>query len=88
MSCLRRNSDITGYRIRYGRTHGPWITRGAAVEEGVANIEGTAPENRQFTITGLLPRMLYNVYVTAVNSIDDEGPPAHITEETGVPDGK
>lgn len=49
--------------------------------------EGTAPEDRQFTITGLLPQMLYNIYITAVNNMDDEGPAAHITEGTGTPDG-
>ena len=60
VSCIHRNGDITGYRIR-------------AMTSGENDRIGTVGDVREATISGLIPSTEYTVSVAAVNS-QDTGP--------------
>ena len=87
VSCVQRNSEITGYRVTYGRTESP-VARRQLGETQVVDIAGTADSDRQFTATGLLPRTSYTFSVVAVSSEGETGEPATITEMSAVPDSQ
>ena len=55
VSCVQRNSDITGYQITYGYT-----VEGTTLDS--ASILGT--DMREFTASGLIPRTQYTFLVT------------------------
>ena len=82
VSCLERNSEITGYRVRYLQSESPTsITK-------EANISGVMESDRMFIITGLNPRTSYMIEVMAVNRKNQLGPPANISVITTFPQGK
>ncbi len=81
MECVRRNGDITGYRVAYGRT-------GSQLEDMESgDVTGTETENRRFTALALLPRTSYTFNVMAVNSVGQTGPPSTIIRLTSTPEG-
>ena len=86
VECLQRNSEITGYRVEYGRTESNRPAR-QLMEMGVEDISGTEAANRRFMVTGLLPRRSYMFSVMAVNSEGQMGPPAEIIQTTATPGG-
>ena len=87
VECLERNSEITGYRVEYGRTEEDRRMGRQLREVEVENIAGTGAENRRFMATGLLPRTSYTFNVMAVNSEGQTGPPAEIMGSTSMPEG-
>ena len=60
MSCIDRNSEITGYIVRYAQTGNT-----TTVSESVS---GTSDSDRRFTASGLVPRTSYTFEVAAVSS--------------------
>ena len=84
--CLTRNSEITGYRVEYGRTR-PGI--GQVMEINIVDRIGTDISARRFLATNLLPRTSYTFFVRPVTSEGRTGPhPAEITRTTGTPEGE
>ena len=77
VDCLKRNSEITGYRVGYHQS--PTST----VKE--VNISGVMDSDRMFTITGLNPRTSYMIEVMAMNREKLLGPPANIDVQTTIP---
>ena len=76
MDCLDRNGNISLYKVRYGLT--------SSAERETMDVS-----TRVFTATGLVPRMSYTFDVEAVNFEDFfRGPPASISVETSVPEGR
>ncbi len=74
MVCIDRNSEITGYVLRYGEASSDQreeaVTAGSGDERGVS------------TITGLTPYTEYSIEVAAVNSDSQTGPFADISAQT------
>ena len=60
VSCIDRNSEITGYTVQYSQT-GSFTT----VMESVS---GTSDSDRMFTASGLIPHTSYTFEVAAVSS--------------------
>ena len=58
VSCIDRNSEITGYTVRYGQTGSTTIVMES----------GTSDSDRMFTASGLIPRTSYTFEVAAVSS--------------------
>ena len=79
VECLKRNSEITGYRVGY---QSPTST---AKE---VNISGVMESERMFIITGLNPHTSYMIKVMAVNRENLLGPPANINVTTTIPKGE
>ena len=79
VECLKRNSEITGYRMRYYQS--PTST---AKE---VNISGVMESDRMFTITGLNLNTSYEIEVMAVNRENQFGPPVNINVTTTIPKG-
>ena len=79
VECLKRNSEITGYAVRYRRP----ISTAKEV-----NISGVMDSDRMFTIIGLNPRTSYMIEVMAVNRENHFGPPTNIDVVTTIPQGK
>ena len=78
VSCIDRNSEITGYTVRYGQTGSTTMSN--------ESVLGTS--NRMFTASGLIPRTSYTFEVAAVSS-EGTGPfSIEITVKTTVPEGK
>ena len=59
VSCIDRNSEITGYTVRYGQT-------GSTTND--MSVSGTSDSDRMFTASGLIPRTSYTFEVAAVSS--------------------
>ena len=79
VSCIDRNSEITGYTVRYQ-------TGGVIVNESKLT-SGISDSDRVFTAIGLIPRMNYTFEVAAVSS-EGTGPfSTGTTTETAVPEG-
>ena len=81
IECLKHNSEITGYRVRYLQSESPTST---AKE---VNISGVMESDRMFTIPGLNPSTSYMIEVMAVNRENQLGPPANINVATTIPQG-
>ena len=80
VECLKRNSEITGYRMRY------YQRPNSTAKE--VNISGVMDSDRMFTIIGLNPRTSYMIEVMAVNRENHFGPPTNIDVVTTIPQGK
>ena len=76
VSCLTRNSDITGYEVTFGPTSSSTRT--------TESITGT--EMRTFTVTGLIPRTQYTFQVTSLSD-SGNGPSSTVTSQTTLPSG-
>ena len=78
VDCIDRNSEITGYTVRYQNG-------GTTVMESVL---GTSASDTVFTASGLIPRTSYTFEVAAVSN-EGTGPfSTDTTVETAVPEGK
>ena len=60
VSCIGRNSEITGYTVRYGQTDSTTTV--------MESVSGTSDIDRMFTASGLIPRTSYTFEVAAVSS--------------------
>ena len=60
VSCIDRNSEITGYTVRYGQT--------GSTTTVMESVSGTSDSDRMLTASGLLPRTSYTFEVAAVSS--------------------
>ena len=60
VSCTDRNSEITGYTVRYGQT--------GSTTTVMESVSGTSDSDRMFTASGLIPRTSYTFEVAAVSS--------------------
>ena len=60
VSCIDRNSEITGYTVRYGQT--------GSTTTVMESVSGTSDSDRMFTASGLIPRTSYTFEVAAVSS--------------------
>ena len=60
VSCIDRNSEITGYTVRYGQT--------GSTTTVMESVSGTSDSDRVFTASGLVPRTSYTFEVAAVSS--------------------
>ncbi len=76
VSCLTRNSEITGYEVTFGPTSSSTRT--------TESITGT--QSRTFTVTGLIPRTQYAFQVTSLSD-SGNGPSATVTSQTSLPSG-
>lgn len=65
VNCIQRNSNITGYIVRYGR-HGS--------ESDTEDLTVMGTSGRQYTIIGLNASTVYFVMVAAMNSNGYTGP--------------
>ena len=65
VSCIDRNSEITGYTVRYGQT--------GSTTTVMESVSGTSDSDRMFTASGLIPRTNYTFEVAAVSS-ESTGP--------------
>ncbi len=75
VDCIDRNSEITGYVLRYGEA-----SSDQREEETVT--AGSGDEGGTSTITGLVPYTEYAIEVAAVNGDSQTGPYANITTQT------
>ena len=60
VSCIDRNSEITGYTVRHGQT--------GSTTTVMESVSGTSDSDRMFTASGLIPRTSYTFEVAAVSS--------------------
>ena len=65
--CMDQNSEITGYKIRYGPV-------GSSQRTQTNVVTGSASTGGMYTLSGLIPFTNYSIEVTAVNSNGDTGP--------------
>ncbi len=72
--CIDRNSEITGYVLRYGEA--------SSDQREETEIAGSGDEGGTSTITGLTPYTEYSIEVAAVNSDSQSGPFVDITTQT------
>ncbi len=72
--CIDRNSEISGYVLRYGEA--------SSDQREEAVIAGSGDEVGVSTITGLTPYTEYSIEVAAVNSDSQTGPFVDITART------
>ena len=79
VSCIERNSQITGYRVMVHKS-------GTLAIVHSAYINGTSNGNRVHTVAGLIPRTEYSFRVNAVSD-SGEGPDATIDNATAIPEG-
>ena len=80
VNCIDRNSEITGYTVRYGQT--------GSTTTVMESVSGTSDSDRMFTASGLIPRTSYTFEVAAVSS-EGTGPfSSRITVMTSTPTGK
>ena len=77
--CTDRNSEITGYTVRYGQTGSTTVNE---------SVSGTSNSDRMFSASGLIPRTSYTFEVAAVSSEGTGNFSTGITVETAVPEGK
>ena len=66
VSCIDRNSEITGYTVRYGQT--------GSTTTVMESVSGTSDSDRMFTVSGLIPRTNYTFEVAAVSTNNGTGP--------------
>ena len=66
VSCIDRNSEITGYTVRYGQT--------GSTTTVMESVSGTSDSDRMFTASGLIPLTDYTFKVAAVSSEGATGP--------------
>ena len=66
VSCIDRNSEITGYTVQYGQT--------GSTTTVMESVSGTSDSDRMFTASGLIPRTSYTFEVAAVSSEGTTGP--------------
>ena len=74
--CINRNSNITGYTVRY--------SRGGGSTESVS-VSGTGQSERTYTATLLVPSTSYSIQVAAVTSTGVTGPFSTTVNETTSP---
>ena len=60
VSCIDRNSEITGYTVRYGQT--------GSTTTVMESVSVTSDSDRMFTASGLISHTNYTFEVAAVNS--------------------
>ena len=78
--CINRNSNITGYMVRYS-------TGGSSTVD--VSVSGTGQSDRVYTATLLAPNTSYSIQVAAVTSTGVTGPfSATVTEKTLPPEGE
>ena len=65
VSCIDRNSEITGYTVRYGQT--------GSTTTVMESVSGTSDSDRMFTASGLIPRTSYTFEVAAVSTNNGTG---------------
>ena len=76
--CINRNSNITGYIVRYSRSDGSI--------RNVSSVSGTGQSERTYTATPLVPSTSYSIQVAAVTSTGVTGPfSTTVTETTSPP---
>ena len=63
--CINRNSNITGYIVRYSKDGGRTVD---------VTVSGTGQSDRTYTATSLAPNTSYSIQVAAVNSTGEIGP--------------
>ena len=64
--CMDQNSEITGYKVRYGPV--------GSSQRATDAVTGSASTGGMYTLTGLIPFTNYSIEVAAVNSNGDIGP--------------
>ena len=75
--CINRNSNITGYIVRYSRGGGSTVS---------VSVSGTGQSERTYTATLLVPSTSYSIQVAAVTSTGVTGPfSTTVTETTSPP---
>ena len=75
--CINRNSNITGYIVRYSRGDGSIVN---------VSVSGTGQSERTYTATPLAPSTNYSIQVAAVTSTGVTGPfSTTVTETTSPP---
>ena len=80
MPCINRNSNITGYMVRYKRDGGHTVD---------ISVSGTGQSDRICTPTLLAPNTSYSIQVAAVKDTGTTGPfSATITEKTLPPESE
>ena len=72
VNCTERNSNITGYKIRYGPVNGPSLN---------ASISGA--DNRTYTASGLMNSTSYSFEVAAESSSGTGPSSSSIVAQTG-----
>ena len=77
VSCIKRNSEITGYRIT--------IYKSGTLVHSV-NVIDTNNDSRVHTVSGLIPRSEYSFRVAAFSD-NGEGPNATTDIATTIPEG-
>ena len=78
--CMNRNSNITGYMVRYSTGGGSTVD---------ASVSGTEKSDRTYTASWLAPNISYSIQVAAVTSTGAIGPfSATITEKTSPPESE
>ena len=80
VSCIDRNSEITGYTVRHGQT--------GSTTTVMESVSGTSDSDRMFTASGLIPRTSYTFEVAAVSSQGTGRFSTGIAVETSVHNGK
>ena len=80
VSCIDRNSEITGYTVQYGQTGSSTTV--------MESVSGTSDSDRMFTLTGLIPRTSYTFEVAAVSSETIGHFNSSATVATAIPSGK
>ena len=63
--CINRNSNITGYVVRYSENGGSTVD---------VTVSGTGQSDRIYTATRLAPNTSYSIQAAAVNSTGEIGP--------------
>ena len=75
--CINRNSNITGYIVRYSTYYGSTVS---------VSVSGTGQIERTYTATLLAPSTNYSIQVAAVTSTGVTGPfSSTVTEVTSPP---
>ena len=75
--CINRNSNITGYTVRYSTGDGSTVS---------VSVSGTGQSERTYTATLLVPSTSYSIQVAAANSTGVTGPfSTNVTETTSPP---
>ena len=78
--CINRNSDITGYIVRYSKDGGSTVD---------VSVSGTGQSDRTYTASWLAPNTSYSIQVAAVNSTGEIGPfSTTVTVKTLPPESK
>ena len=74
--CIDRNSNITGYTVRYSTGRGSTVN---------VSVSGTDQSERTYTATPLAPSTSYSIQVAAVTSTGVTGPFSTTVTETTPP---